>query len=201
MSFEEIWKKAGEGDNDLSSLIKPGLSRLPSKDPLVKLKRNLLGSSVLGVLIGAVYIFVMAKFPVWQVFLCIGIVFVFTIWASIESFLLYKEMRKKITDNNLLQELESRYHKIKKWMNVQQQVALFIYPVSGTGGFMIGGSVGAGKSITEVMQKPVIIIALLISLAVLVPLCYFLAKWMCKKAFGKYAEQLKKNIEILKSEV
>ena len=84
-------------------------------------------------------------------------------------------------------------------MSIQQQAGLLIYPVSATGGFMIGGSVGAGKSITEVMQKPGMIIALLIALIILVPLCFYLAKWMSKKAFGKYAEQLKQNIEMLKS--
>ncbi len=199
MSLEELWKDTGEGDNDLSSLIKPGLSKFNSKDPLVKLKRNLLAGSVMGLLIASLYIFVMVKFPVWQVFLCIGIVFAFTAWASVKSFLLYREMCIPIPDNNLLQELESHYDKIKKWMSNQQQVGLFIYPVSATGGFMIGGSVGAGKSITEVMQKPVMIPALLIALVVLVPLCYWLAKWMSKKAFGSYAEQLKRNIEMLKS--
>jgi len=199
MSFEELWQNAGEGDNDLSSLIKPGLSKLPSKDPLEKLKRNLLGGAILGLLIVAGYIFVLIKFPVWQVFLCIGIVLVFTLWASIKSFLLYKEMIRKIPNNSLLQELESYYTKINRWMNIQQQVALLIYPVSAAGGFMIGGSVGAGRSITEVMQKPAYIIALLITIVILVPICFYLAKWMCKKAFGRYTVQRRQNIEKLKS--
>ena len=200
MSLEELWKDAGGGDDDLSSLIKPGLSKFSSKDPLVKLKRNLLAGAILGLLVAAVYIFIMVKFPVWQVFFCIGIVFAFTIWASLKSFLLYKEISRTIPNASLLQELESHYAKIKKWMSIQQQVGLLIYPVSAAGGFMIGGSVGAGKSITEVMQKPAMIIALLIALAILVPLCFYLAKWMNKKAFGKYAEQLKQNIGRLKSE-
>ncbi len=199
MSLEELWKDTSEGDVDLSSLIKPGLSKLSSKDPLVKLKRNLLAGAILGLLIAAVYIFIIVKFPVWQVFLCIGIVFAFTLWGSIKSFLLYKDMSRTIPGNNLLQELENHYSKIKRWMSIQQQASLLIYPVSATGGFMIGGSVGAGKSITEVMQKPGMIITLLIALIILVPLCFYLAKWMSKKAFGKYAEQLKQNIEMLKS--
>lgn len=200
MNFEKLWKDTGGGDNDLSSLIKPGLSKLSSKDPLIKLKRNLLAGAALGLLIAGFYIFVMVKFPVWQVFLCLGIVLLFTVWASIKSFLLYKEMSKTIPGNSLLQELENHYAKVKKWMSLQQEVGLLIYPVSATAGFMIGGSLGAGKTITEVMQKPTMIIALLIALCILVPLCFYLSKWMCKKAFGRYAEQLRQNIEILKSE-
>lgn len=66
---------------------------------------------------------------------------------------------------------------------------------------MLGGFLGSGKSIDVIMQKPVMIIALLISIAILVPLCFYLARWMCKVAFGKYTEQLKRNIETLKSEI
>ena len=172
MSLEELWRDTSEGDVDLSSLIKPGLSKLSSKDPLFKLKRNLLAGAILGLLIAAVYIFIIVKFPVWQVFLCIGIVFSFTLWASIKSFLLYKDMSRIIPGNNLLQELENHYSKIKRWMSIQQQAGLLIYPVSATGGFMIGGSVGAGKSITEVMQKPGMIIALLIALIILLFLVF-----------------------------
>ena len=200
MSLEELWNDTGETDIELSSLIQPGLAKLPSKDPVIKLKQHLLTGTVLGVLIAIGYIFIMLKFPVWQVLLCIGIVFAFTCWASVKSFLLYLEMRKPVAGNSLLQQLESHYAKIKKWMNIQQQVGLFIYPISAAGGFMIGGSVGAGKSISEVMQKPVMIIALLIALAVLVPACFYLVRWMSKKAFGQYAAQLRENIEQLKSE-
>jgi hypothetical protein len=199
MSLEELWKNSFDGDDDLSSLIKPGLSKLSSRDPLVKIKRNLLTGAVLGLFIAAVYIFIMVKFPFWQVFLCIGVVFAFTIWASVKSFLLYREINRANAENSLLQELERHYTKLKKWMTIQQQAGLFIYPVSATGGFMIGGSVGSGKSITWLMQKPGILIALLITLAILVPICFYLAKWMNKKAFGKYTTQLKQNIEMLKS--
>ena len=199
MSLEELWKDTDGGDDDLSSLIKPGISKLSSKDPLTKLKRNLLAGAILGLVIAVIYIYIMAKFPVWQVFLCIGIVFAFTLWASIKTFHLYREISRTVPGNNLLQELENHYAKIKKWMSIQEQAGLLIYPVSAAGGFMIGGSVGAGKSITEIMQKPVMIITLLITIAILVPICFYLAKWMNKKAFGKYAEQLKQNIELLKS--
>ncbi len=197
MSIEEVWRSAGEDDKDLASLIQPGLLRLSSKDPLVKLRRNLLAGAIMGILIACGYIAVLVKFPVWQVFVCIGIVFLFTVWASVKSLVLYRQLSRSIPENSLLQELKNHYQKVKQWMALQQQVGLFIYPVSAAGGFMIGGSVGAGKSINEIMQKPVILIALVITLLILVPLCFYLAKWMSKKAFGKYAEQLKQHIDLL----
>ena len=199
MNLEDIWKNTGEGDNDLSSLIKPGLSKIASKSPLVKINRNLFWGAVFGIFIAGIYIFIMIKFPVWQVLLCVGIVFAFTVFASLKSYLLYRDISTTLPGLSLLQEMESHHAKIKKWMSIQQQVALWIYPVSATGGFMIGGSVGGGKSITAFMQKPEIIIFLLITLAILVPICFYMAKWMCKRAFGKYFDQLKQNIDLLKS--
>jgi hypothetical protein len=74
-----------------------------------------------------------------------------------------------------------------------------LYPVSAAGGFMLGGFVGSGKPIEVFMSKPIVIIILVVTIAILVPICYKLAKWMTKKAFGQYADQLKKNIDALKS--
>ncbi|MBS1598378.1 MAG: hypothetical protein JST75_09130 [Bacteroidetes bacterium] len=200
MNLEEQWKNMANGDEDLSSLIKKGLPSKSSKDPLQKIKRNLLGNSIIGVLISIGYIFIMIKFPVWQVLLCIGFVFLFTVWATTKTLMLFAYMNKPNADNTLLEEMKRHYRGIINWMNIQQRAAWLIYPVSTAGGFMVGGSLGAGKPIAEIMSKPVIIIALLIAIVVLVPVCFSLAKWMCKKAFGEYAEQLKQNIDILQKE-
>ena len=102
--------------------------------------------------------------------------------------------------NTLLQEMERHYQGIQSWMNVQEKAALLIYPVSAAGGFMIGGSLGAGKPIDIVMSKPIMLVSLVVTIAILVPICIYLAKWLNKKAFGRYAAQLKQNIDNLKTE-
>lgn len=200
MSLEEKWKDIGKEDEDLSFLIRKGLPTAASKDPLQKIKRNLLANSVVGILISIGYVFILVRFPVWQVLACIGIVLLFTIWITIRALMLYSAMNKMVATNTVLEEMKRHYKGINDWLSVQQRAGLLIYPVSAAGGFMIGGSLGAGKSINEIMNKPVMLIALLITTAVLVPVCFYLAKWMCKKAFGKYAEQLKQNIEMLEKE-
>ena len=50
------------------------------------------------------------------------------------------------------------------------------------------------------MQKPIMIIALLIAITILVPCCFYLAKWMSRKSFGRHLDALKENIEALKKE-
>lgn len=200
MNLQEQWKQMNRPDEDLSSLIQKGVVAAPSKDPLEKIKRNLLINSVWGLVIAAGYVLVLIKFPVWQVLVCIGIVFLFTLWAVAKTLLLYREIKKPMPHNTLLQEMERHYQGIQSWMNVQEKAALLIYPVSAAGGFMIGGSLGAGKPIDIVMSKPIMLVSLVITIAILVPTCIYLAKWLNKKAFGKYAAQLKQNIDNLKTE-
>lgn len=200
MNLQEQWKQMNRPDEDLSSLIQKGVVAAPSKDPLEKIKRNLLINSVWGLVIAAGYVLVLIKFPVWQVLVCIGIVFLFTLWAVAKTLLLYREIKKPMPHNTLLQEMERHYQGIQSWMNVQEKAALLIYPVSAAGGFMIGGSLGAGKPIDIVMSKPIMLVSLVITIAILVPICIYLAKWLNKKAFGRYAAQLKQNIDNLKTE-
>ena len=200
MNLEEQWKQMDKGDEDLSSLIQKGVVAAPSKDPLEKIKRNLLINSIWGLVIAAGYVLVLIKFPAWQVLVCIGIVFLFTLWAVAKALLLYREMKKPMPHNTLLQEMERHYHGIQSWIHVQEKVALLIYPVSAAGGFMVGGSLGAGKPIDVVMSKPSMIVSLVITIAILVPICIYLARWLNKKAFGQYAAQLKQNIDNLKAE-
>jgi hypothetical protein len=202
MKPDEQWKNIEKHlDKDLSLLLDMNkIVKLPSTDPLEKIKKNLLINSILGLLIVALYIFILVRFPLWQVQLSIGIVMLFTIWGIYSALQLYQIINKKVTSNSCLEEMERHYNNIHHWMNIHQKIGLLIYPVSAAGGFMLGGFVGSGKPIEEFMSKPAIITILLVVIAILVPLCYILAKWMTKKAFGQYADQLKKNIDALKSE-
>ena len=150
------WKNFGEDeDADLSALINmKSITKHTSKDPLMRIKRNLLINSALGIVISAGYIFLLMRFPFWQLLVCIGIVLIFTAWAVAKALLLYKDIKKTIPQNTVLQEMERHYASMKNWIIIQQRVGLLIYPVSAAGGFMLGGSLGSGKSIDEICKNP-----------------------------------------------
>ena len=90
--------------------------------------------------------------------------------------------------------------RLKPWMTTQQMVGIFIYPISAIGGFMLGGTLGSGKDVGTFMAKPVILVILLIVLLTLVPLCYYVAKWMFNYSFGKHLSNIKRNIADLENE-
>lgn len=200
MSIEETWKNIGrETDETLTQLLKPSeIGKLQSSSPLAKIQRNMLINSIWGILIGIGYILILIYFPYWQVRLCISLVLLFTIWAVYTTLKQYNNIRIGVPEHSVLSEMERHYQNIKKWISLQQWIGLLIYPISAAGGFMLGGTLGSGKSVDEILAKPKMVIAMIIVAIVLVPLAYLLAKWMSKKAFGNHLATLKKNIDALK---
>jgi cation transporter-like permease len=203
MSIEKTWDEINEGgDEDLSSLLHTGtLSKLPSHNPLQKIKSNLLANLIWCVVLSIGYIIIISYFRIWQVQVSLGIVLAFTLWALYEGSVQYKKLNSQVSPaGSLLHELKRHHQSISNWMKVQQQVGLFVYPISAAGGFMLGGVLGSGKSVATFLSKPAAQIALPICIVVLVPAGYYLARWMYKHSFGKHLAALQKNINDLEAE-
>lgn len=199
MNLGEQWKDLNGGDADLAALIGKGVPSRPSIDPIERIKRNLRLNAIFGIVIALAYVVLMFRFPVWQVLVSIGIVFFFTVWAVTRGLIMYRDMRHHNLNNSLLEEMERHYTAITSWDSMQQKLGMFVYPVAAAGGFMVGGALGSGKPIDIVMSKPIMVYSMIIMAAILVPIGLKVAKWMSRKAFGQYADQLKANIDALKS--
>ncbi len=200
MSLEKTWQNLDDSsDDDLAALLKSGTLKKVSHDPITRITRNLLINLYWCVIISIGYIVVLYSFPIWQVQICIAVVLLFTLYAFFSALHHYRQLKKPPEHTQLLPFMEWHYASITKWLNTVSKVALFVYPVSAAGGFMLGATLGAEKSIEYLLSKKLIQISMPITIAVLVPLCYYLAKWMNKIAFGRHLEQLKKNIDELKS--
>jgi hypothetical protein len=202
MSIEKDWGKLNEGqDDDLSSLLKPSkLSGLSSKNPLEKMKKNLLLNMLSVSIICIGYIIVIIYFRIWQVQLSIGVVLIFSLLGVYTAFVQYKKLKANISERPVLDELKRHHESINTWIKTQQRVALLIYPICAAGGFMLGGVVGSGKTVEQFMGKSFVIIILLITIVIITPAAYYLAKRMCQYSFGKHLDALKENIKALEEE-
>lgn len=200
MSIEKTWKDIDEqSDEALMALLQPkALEKLQSKNPLSLIRKNLFRNGIMGIIISGFYIFCIVSFPYWQIQTCIGAVLVFTIWATVGAFRLRNTIDGNVVTHSLLEEMERHYTRIKQWTIAQKWAGLIIYPVSAAGGFMLGGVMGAEKPVDVIMAKPIMVWAMLICIAILVPIGYFLAKWLNHKAFGRHLKTLKQNIDELK---
>ncbi len=203
MSIEKTWKDIDEqSDEALAALLKPRvLERLQSKNPLATIKKNMLINNIWAILIAAGYLLVIIYFPFWQTRLCIGFLFLYTCWAIYSTLQEYNNIKKSSPGNSVLEEMERHYVNISKWIKMQLRMGIIIYPISAAGGFMLGGTVGSGKSVDQIMAKPVMWLALFIVTAILVPCAFYLAKYLSHRAFGRHLELLKRNIDDLKEKI
>ena len=203
MSIENIWNSINnKQDDDLNSLLHTSkISKFSSHNPMEKIRKNLLMNMIWGMLVCLVYLFIIFYFKIWQVQLLISVVLIFSLWASYTAYIEYKKIIATVSStNSVLEELKRHLLSVTNWMKTQQRVALFIYPVSAAGGFMLGGVMGSGKPVHILMSKPMMYVILLITIAILVPICYYLARWMFNYSFGKHLDALKKNISALEEE-
>ena len=201
MDIEKSWKEWKEEGGDWDNLVKVSISKnRQTLDPLYKLRRNLKINIGWGILICSLYIAAIIYFTLPLFRISILLLLGFSIWALITAIKLYKRIEPGIhSSHSLLEDMQRHYNAIHGWMKTSEKVALFFYPIGAVGGFMMGGVIGSGKTVGEFMSKPPVLIALLIVLVTLTPACYYLAKWMNKKAFGDHLEKLRENINHLKN--
>jgi hypothetical protein len=198
MDLKDIWNAAEPSKQQLPQInsIKEIKSK-GLKNPLKLAKKRLLQNIIWGIIIAIVYIPIIVIYNYWQIQLLLAITLLFTIWAIYTAIKLHQSIQSNVSANNLLSELMRVKTTLNQWMTVQSKVALFIYPISASAGYFVGGVVGSGKSVDELLVKPVIIYALIACILVLTLLCYFLAKWMFKLSFGKVIDQIDVLIEEL----
>ena len=99
--------------------------------------------------------------------------------------------------SNLKQELEDICTGFQKWWSLQQRSSLFVYPVALTGGFIMGGALGSGKSVDAFLYNSKMLSILGITILIFVPVCYYMAKWMFRFLYGKYLNDIKRMIKEL----
>jgi len=163
--------------------------------PLVKLKQMLLYNILLAVVVILVYFLLMRYVAIWQIKASLAVVIVFCLWCLYQSLKLYFALNTEIVvTNSVLAELKRHYNAFNRWMLLNQRAALFIYPFSVTAGFLLGGAVGSGKAVEDFIYKPYVIVALVICIAVLEPVSYYLARWLFKMLFGAQMNALKNTI-------
>jgi hypothetical protein len=196
MELSEIWKKL-ESDK----LSKPVLGvvhiQKKSKHPVQKLKNLYLittGFTVFFLVAFIVLFFLFHEPIVKHGLVAVSLCYVFFLVVNGS---MYKKIKVDLpVDQNLKAVLQHTYTFIRDNIRFQERAAIFIYPIAGTSGFLMGGSVGSGN-IEKMMSTNFAIISLVTTLAILTPVGYFLAKWLNKVSYGSGLGKLKQLIDEL----
>jgi len=172
----------------------------PSKHPLGKLRRSIRINLVFAIVITLGMILLMTQVTDGVVLALMTILLAFNVWAIGTTLRLYRSLPDHIpAEHTVLHLLRQHAEAIAHWMFAQKRVALFVYPVAGTGGFLMGGAAGSGLSPSAVMDRPHMWLILLVTLLVLVPLSNWLGSWMTRIAFGGHLKELRARIEELEA--
>ena len=129
----------------------------------------------------------------------LSIIWVAYLVGTIALYQEYQVLRKGIDMNlDILSAHLAFCDRIKKVIKYEEMVGLSLYPFSIAGGFFFGMQLASNNQ--PIMDQTMDWVILFVAVALLTILGNWLAKWMNRKAFGKYMEQLEEHIEALSNE-
>ncbi len=181
-SLESLW-------SSLSAAPVPELKsaqqiQAKANDPLAKLRRNIRINNGYGIIFGLLFIALFVYFDFFWVRFFIGILLLgFALSTVYNSYLIRKVLLTPAADENILIRLRLIHYRMKKALQTIEIVALFFYPFSLTAGFIMALA-EAGK-LDKLSTEPLLQGLLIACFIIIVPICYFITKWMNKIAFGK----------------
>ena len=199
MDLQQEWNRLNERHFSLVEPVRLAVSDLmrhPVESPLAKLRRNArinMGYAVAFILL-FIALFVLNAHPYIRI--CLGILIVAYLVAVVfTGYKLHRLPSVPALDGPLLPVMKTYHDQLRAWINWQERVALFIYPISIAGGFFL--SLATKADLDVALHDPKTLGILIAAVLVLTPAGFWLARWMNNLAFGTYLNQLKINIDVL----
>jgi len=199
MDIQQEWNRLNESRftaGEPARLAVADLMQHPKTSPLIVLRRNALINTGFAmaflVLIGVLFI----RVPHPYIRICLGVMILAYLAALLFTAYKFRNLPPLPgMDGALLPVMKAYHDQLRSWLDWQEKVALFIYPVSAIGGALLG--ISTEGNLDEILQKPPVLWILAIATILITPAAHWLARWMGKITFGKYLDQLKTNIDLL----
>lgn len=189
MDLREVWKRV-EAEK-LSQPVAGAVEvRTTSKHPVAKLKRAYLISTAFALvfLIGFIVLFFKYDEPLVKgslVLVIAGYIFFLVV-----NFSMYRKINVALpVDQSLRKALAHTHDFITDNIRFQERVALYLYPIAAASGFLMGGA--SGGDLDAMLQKKIVLIILLVTVAILTPVGFYIARWMYRVSYGKCLIEIK----------
>jgi hypothetical protein len=197
--LKELWKDVKREKNNLTGFSATEITThisTKSRGTMQTLRRKVLTKLLFclffTVLLG---VFIPFAFPLPSQILLTILLIAYVI-GDVLFYQEYKELGKEINmDRDLLINMKTVRDRIKRVIRYEELTGLVLYPFSVSAGFMLGLSIKD----ESYMDRTSDWVALAIVIIIVTPAAHWLARWMNKKAFGKYMERLEKNIKELEN--
>ena len=165
----------------------------------MKIQRSLMLNIAFSIPVCLFFIWIIYTYPFWILRIIVLLLLAFTAVMIASALRLLKGIAGvQLTNENLLAQLEFYHRNIRQWIRTQEKFGAFFYPVSITGGFLLGGTISSGKHMQELLSKPPLLIALATCWLLFTPLSIWLVRKMNHISYGQYLDQIQANIDELK---
>lgn len=160
----------------------------------LKVKQRLIITIFLTVLIAG---FIPFAFPLAsQILLSIMLVAYF--FGSVMLWQEYQLISKEIDmTKEVLETLTTFHMRIKRIIRFDEITGLIVYPISATGGFLLGMQVHNREA--EIMNKPIHWVILIITIIAISMIAHRMTRWLNKRGFEAYLNQLLNQINEIKN--
>lgn len=189
--LQALWDKHSTREEQSQALQKNDLLRLHSNKnaPLAKLRNNIYINTGFAIVILIGFIGLLFYVDGFLFRLFTGILCITYVAAILFNLYMVRNyLREPAPDQSLKEYLTTLLYNMNKAFRSVELIALMIYPIAMTAGFLMPLTL-EGK-IDLIYNEPIVQGILIACYIVLTPLCWYLAKYMNKVAFGKYLTQL-----------
>lgn len=201
MDIEKIWQQQNVNTVELPEITSIAQLQQGNKpSPLKRMKKMLIINSIWALAIAVGYLVILYFERYWQIQLLFAALLAFTLFSIASALKLYFAIDAQTSSSSLLAELKRNSLALKKWIKIQTQMGLFLYPISAAAGFIFGGIIGSGKSVDIFLSKPIVVITLVIAMIILTPVGHWASKWLINRSFGKLQKHLDDTIADLSTQ-
>jgi len=197
MDLKAVWeqlKKEQLEQGNHENLAYEALLKNKSAHPVAKLRKGVNLKLYFSIAFALIFLFITIYTPFWIVKLFIGLVsLAYTVGIV---FLVGEQKKLKALDQadlNIQEYLKLFVKQIRQILKLELYWAIAIFPISLTGGFLLGYT--EGKTVNELEFTMPFYIGLLGCYVVIFPIAWFLTKWMNKLHYGKRLKKIDAIIE------
>jgi hypothetical protein len=170
-----------------------------SENPLKMLKKNFRANLAFAVFFTLIFIVLFILMDGLWVRLFTGILIFGYILAIFQTIKAYRKYLNDVhADEQVKVYLQKVYNGIGQMIRLQEISAIFFYPIALVAGFLMALYQKDGM---DAFNENYTWILLGVLIVVFTPLCYGLAKYLNKLAFGKYLKQIKLLIDDFENEL
>jgi len=199
MKIEDTWKSLqGEEARLTGEEIRAGLT-LRSADAVRKLNKRLAWKIGFTLLFTPLYVIALWLVDSWLTQLLFGIIIVAHFIGLVFFIQRYRKARSfHMAGADAKSTLIAYLHNVKATLRQEEIGGLILYPIAAASGFFL--SLLQKMTLEEALADTKILTTLIIVMILITPLSHWLARWMNRKTFGKYIEQLESRLAQLEDE-